>query len=132
MWAFYTIVSLCSFIHHHLDDESGLGCVYVHKGVTTITACKNIALAMVVTSVCSCKCTMRGNCSLDYCLFSGTLEIHKELERKVADFVGKPAALVFGMGFGTNSMNIPALVRKVYHNNKSLMLKPAAVTFIDV
>ena len=31
----------------------------------------------------------------------------------VAKFVGKPAALVFGMGFATNSTNIPALVGKV-------------------
>ena len=45
----------------------------------------------------------------------GTLDIHKELEHMVAKFVGKPAALVFGMGFATNSMNIPALVGKVQH-----------------
>jgi len=31
----------------------------------------------------------------------------------VAEFVGKPAALCFGMGFATNSTNIPALVGKV-------------------
>ena len=43
----------------------------------------------------------------------GTLDIHKDLERMVAKFVGKPAALVFGMGFATNSTNIPALVGKV-------------------
>ena len=51
--------------------------------------------------------------SYPYTLTSGTLDIHKELEHKVAEFVGKPAALVFGMGFATNSMNIPALVGKV-------------------
>ena len=44
---------------------------------------------------------------------AGTLAIHKELERLVAEFVGKPAALVFGMGFATNSTNIPALMGKV-------------------
>jgi hypothetical protein len=44
---------------------------------------------------------------------AGTLDIHKDLERMVAKFVGKPAALVFGMGFATNSTNIPALVGKV-------------------
>lgn len=31
----------------------------------------------------------------------------------MAQFVGKPAALIFGMGFATNSMNIPALMGKV-------------------
>ena len=46
-------------------------------------------------------------------LCTGTLDIHKELEHLVAEFVGKPAALVFGMGFATNSTNIPALVGKV-------------------
>ena len=44
---------------------------------------------------------------------SGTLDIHKQLEAQLARFVGKPAALVFGMGFATNSMNIPALMGKV-------------------
>ena len=34
----------------------------------------------------------------------------------MARFVGKPAALVFGMGFATNSMNIPALMGKVKNN----------------
>ena len=37
----------------------------------------------------------------------------RQLEKQVARFVGKPDALVFGMGFGTNSSNIPALVEKV-------------------
>ncbi|XP_074657569.1 serine palmitoyltransferase 2-like [Tubulanus polymorphus] len=42
----------------------------------------------------------------------GNLDIHRELERKVAQFVGKEAAITFGMGFATNSMNLPALVGK--------------------
>jgi len=43
----------------------------------------------------------------------GTLDVVKDLERRMARFVGKPACLVFGMGFATNSTNIPALVGKV-------------------
>ena len=46
-------------------------------------------------------------------LIIGTLDIHKKLESLVAEFIGKPAALCFGMGFATNSTNIPALVKKV-------------------
>ena len=47
------------------------------------------------------------------CLFSsGTLDIHNELETLVARFTGKPAAMAFGMGFATNSTNIPTLVGK--------------------
>ncbi|XP_062503727.1 serine palmitoyltransferase 2-like isoform X2 [Corticium candelabrum] len=42
----------------------------------------------------------------------GTLDIHKELEQLVAEFVGKPAALTFGMGFATNSANLPVVVGK--------------------
>ncbi|XP_044163019.1 serine palmitoyltransferase 2-like isoform X2 [Acropora millepora] len=42
----------------------------------------------------------------------GTLTIHQELEALVARFVGKPAAVVFGMGFATNAGNIPTLVGK--------------------
>jgi serine palmitoyltransferase len=42
----------------------------------------------------------------------GTTSLHLELEKTVARFVGKEAAMVFGMGFGTNSTGIPALVGK--------------------
>ncbi|KAG5830971.1 hypothetical protein ANANG_G00298930 [Anguilla anguilla] len=42
----------------------------------------------------------------------GNLSIHAELEELVAQFVGAESAMTFGMGFATNSMNIPALVGK--------------------
>lgn len=42
----------------------------------------------------------------------GTTQLHLDLERTVADFLGKEDAMVFGMGFATNSTNIPALVGK--------------------
>jgi serine palmitoyltransferase len=42
--------------------------------------------------------------------FPGTLDIHIELEKMVARFVRKESAMVFGMGFATNSTNIPILV----------------------
>jgi serine palmitoyltransferase len=44
----------------------------------------------------------------------GTLDCVRDLEKKMAQFLNKPDALVFGMGFGTNSTNIPALVEKVF------------------
>lgn len=43
---------------------------------------------------------------------AGTTVLHKELEELVASFVGKPAAMVYGMGFATNSTTIPALIGK--------------------
>lgn len=39
--------------------------------------------------------------------------MHTELEECVADFVGKPSALVFGMGYVTNSAILPVLIGKV-------------------
>lgn len=43
----------------------------------------------------------------------GTLDLHRQLERKVAQFVGKEDAIVVSMGFATNSTTIPAIVEKV-------------------
>ncbi|XP_004559826.1 serine palmitoyltransferase 3 [Maylandia zebra] len=40
----------------------------------------------------------------------GNLSIHEELEQLVANFLGVESAMTYGMGFATNSMNIPALV----------------------
>jgi len=42
----------------------------------------------------------------------GTMEIHRQLESLVAEFLGTEDAITFGMGFATNSMNIPALMGK--------------------
>lgn len=41
---------------------------------------------------------------------AGTTDLHKRLEEKVAAYLGKEAAITFGMGFGTNSTGIPALI----------------------
>lgn len=40
---------------------------------------------------------------------AGNFDIIQELEAIVADFVGKPAAIVYGMGYATNSTTIPVL-----------------------
>jgi serine palmitoyltransferase len=42
----------------------------------------------------------------------GVLRLHDVLEELVARFLGVEDALAFGMGFATNSLNIPALVDK--------------------
>lgn len=42
----------------------------------------------------------------------GTTVLHRQLERQIAAFVGKDDAIVFNMGYGTNSTTIPALVGK--------------------
>ena len=43
----------------------------------------------------------------------GTQRIHVELEQLMSEFLGVEACMTFGMGFATNSMNIPILVDKV-------------------
>jgi 7-keto-8-aminopelargonate synthetase-like enzyme len=43
----------------------------------------------------------------------GTTVLHNQLEKYVAKFVGKPSAIVFGMGFATNNAVLPALIGKV-------------------
>lgn len=40
----------------------------------------------------------------------GTIPLHIELEELTARYLGVDDAIVFGMGFGTNSLNIPALL----------------------
>ncbi|CAL8393210.1 serine palmitoyltransferase 2b [Gadus morhua] len=52
------------------------------------------------SGVCGTRCEM------------GNLDIHQEMEELVARFLGVESALTFGMGFATNSMNIPALAGK--------------------
>ncbi|KAM9840658.1 serine palmitoyltransferase 2b [Aulostomus maculatus] len=42
----------------------------------------------------------------------GNLDIHEEMEQLVARFLGVESSMAFGMGFATNSMNIPALTGK--------------------
>jgi len=42
----------------------------------------------------------------------GTTRLHEELEALVAEFVHKPAAITFGMGFATNATNMPLFVGK--------------------
>uniref|UniRef100_A0A2N9EH00 Aminotransferase class I/classII large domain-containing protein n=1 Tax=Fagus sylvatica TaxID=28930 RepID=A0A2N9EH00_FAGSY len=42
----------------------------------------------------------------------GTTVLHEKLEKYVANFVGKPAAIVFGMGYVTNSAILPVLMGK--------------------
>lgn len=44
---------------------------------------------------------------------SGITVLHKELEKQVANFVGKQDAIVFGIGYVTNSAILPVLIGKV-------------------
>ncbi|KAG9239077.1 putative serine palmitoyltransferase 2 [Amylocarpus encephaloides] len=43
---------------------------------------------------------------------AGTSDLCLEVEDRIAKFIGKPAAMVFSMGFSTNATSFPALVGK--------------------
>lgn len=40
----------------------------------------------------------------------GTNTLHFELEKLTAEFLGVEDAIVFGMGFATNALNLPAII----------------------
>ncbi|KAJ7412677.1 Serine palmitoyltransferase 3 [Willisornis vidua] len=75
---------------------------YLGFAETDVNALKTVTIELEKygTGICSTRQEM------------GTLDKHIELEKLVATFLGVEDAMVFGMGFATNSMNIPALVGK--------------------
>ena len=46
------------------------------------------------------------------CFQMGTLSIHRRLERTVAEFLGTEDAIVVGMCFAANTLNLPQIVSK--------------------
>lgn len=42
----------------------------------------------------------------------GTMDLHRTVEQRIAEFVGKEDAIIYGMGYATNSTSIPAIVGK--------------------
>jgi 7-keto-8-aminopelargonate synthetase-like enzyme len=61
------------------------------------------------------------------CLATGTTKLHAELEELAARFVGKPAAILFGMGYVTNSAIIPCLIGKVCSNSYYIHLNKIVI-----
>ncbi|GJR77599.1 cGMP-dependent kinase [Tanacetum coccineum] len=60
---------------------------------------------------------------------AGTTTLHSGLEKVVADFVGKPAALVAGMGYVTNSTILPVLMGKWKADPMALRLLEKLIAF---
>lgn len=42
------------------------------------------------------------------------MDLHRKLELRMADFLGKEDAIIFNMGYATNSTSISALIGKVH------------------
>ncbi|MBN1177574.1 MAG: pyridoxal phosphate-dependent aminotransferase family protein [Anaerolineae bacterium] len=72
-----------------------------YLGLTTHPKVRQAALDAIATYGTSCTGSR---------FLNGTLELHLELERRLAEFVGKEAALVFSTGYQTNVGTISALV----------------------
>lgn len=79
--------------------------------------CGLLVLRNTHTSCSRCLYCRKWPCGLSWltapCSCLGNLDRHEELETLVARFLGVESAMAFGMGFATNSMNIPALTGKV-------------------
>jgi len=52
----------------------------------------------------------------------GTLSIHHELEKTVAEFLGVEDAIAFGMGFATNSLNLPRFCSQSHDETLSFIM----------
>ena len=72
-----------------------------YLGLTTHPKVKQAALDAIARYGTSCTGSR---------FLNGTLELHEQLERELADWVGKPAALVFSTGMQANLGAISALV----------------------
>ncbi|KAA8530065.1 hypothetical protein F0562_004774 [Nyssa sinensis] len=91
------------------------------KRTTKITKCLNLGSYNYLGFAASDEyCTPRvieslkkfspSNCSAR--ADGGTTTLHNELEKSIANFIRKPAAIVFGMGYVTNSAILPVLIGK--------------------
>jgi len=74
-----------------------------YLGLTTHPRVKQAAIEAIETYGTSCTGSRLAN---------GTLKLHEELDKQLAEFVGKEAALVFSTGFQVNLGVISALVQK--------------------
>ncbi|MEO1164179.1 MAG: pyridoxal phosphate-dependent aminotransferase family protein, partial [Chloroflexota bacterium] len=59
---------------------------------------------------------------------NGTLDLHLDLEQRLANFVGKEAALIFSTGYQTNLGTVSALLGK---NDYAIMDKDAHASTVD-
>ena len=95
-----------------MTDNEGTEAIYQGKrlimcgsnnylGLTTHPKVRQAAIEAVKRYGTSCTGSRFAN---------GTLEMHEQLERELAEWVGKPAALVFSTGMQTNLGTISALV----------------------
>lgn len=84
-----------------------------HRRVLNLGSYNYLGFGEVPGGVASCVTDALTHYGVSTCGSSGnegTAAVVAELEATVADFIGKPAALVCGMGFATNAQLLPAIV----------------------
>jgi 8-amino-7-oxononanoate synthase len=90
-----------------------------YLGLTTDPRVKKAAMAALEKFGTSCTGSR---------FLNGTLEFHLELDRRLAAFVGKEAALVFSTGYQTNVGTIQAIVQ---HNDVAIVDKDDHASIVD-
>ncbi len=97
-----------------LSDSEGTTAVFEGKDVVMIGS--NNYLGMTIdprVRAAACAAVERYGTSMTGSRFlNGTIALHLELDRRLAEFVGKEAALVFPTGYQTNVGTISSLVQK--------------------
>lgn len=80
-----------------------------------IISAQKMCIGLINTTVCVSLFPLSMKYSIENLLFdcSGNLDIHRELETRIAEFCGQEDAMMYGMGFATNALNIPTLMGKV-------------------
>ena len=97
-----------------LSESEGTTAIFEGKKVVMIGS--NNYLGMTIdprVRLAACEAIEQYGTSMTGSRFlNGTIELHLELDRRLAEFVGKEAALVFPTGYQTNVGTISSLVQK--------------------
>ncbi|GAB4288589.1 MAG: pyridoxal phosphate-dependent aminotransferase family protein [Myxococcota bacterium] len=96
--------------------ERNEGCTAVFQGVEVIMMGSNNYLGLTADEQVRKKSAEAvleyGTSSTGSRILNGTTRLHEELERRLAEFVGKPAALVFAAGYMANLGTLSGLIGK--------------------
>jgi 8-amino-7-oxononanoate synthase len=97
-----------------LSDSEGTTAVFEGKEVVMIGSNNYLGLTMDprVRQAAAEALERFGTSVTGSRFLNGTLELHLELDRRLAKFIGKEAALIFPTGYQTNVGTISALVQK--------------------
>ena len=113
-----------------LSDSEGATATFENKNVVMLGSNNYLGLTTDErVRNASIEATRRYGTSVTGSRFlNGTLELHLEADRRLAQFVGKEAALVFSTGYQTNLGTVSALLGK---NDVAILDKDAHACLVD-